>query len=441
MKNKRIISLIAVPVLCAATVSFSGKTINQVEGNTSKEIVTETLEKSISCSFPVKNETVNILKPQVINYINAMREQAKSIQDDYVLHDFYVFSQQSDVNPENNTDKVRVSDFYSKSSNLGRAKKVNLVFDTENFEEGSEYTVTYGKTSDLSDGVQIKTYENFVSVTNLRARTKYYWQVSCGEVKSDIESFVTDDGFRYITANGIANVRDMGGRPVFGGKHIKQGLIFRGGEVVYVTSGQHTKNITEENAAIFTGEMDIKYEIDFRGDEESGNLTEAPLKTYYRNEKSKNIEMDYLRISNMGAYNNFFNNSPKNWEGIKEMFLAFKNANEKHVYFHCWGGADRTGTAGFLLGAILGMSYTDLIIDYELTSFANNYRPHNVNDPEYVYEFPAFIHALRTQKNSSGNLYWSETKTISSIVEEILIDKAGLTAQDIADIRTNLLED
>ena len=143
----------------------------------------------------------------------------------------------------------------------------------------------------------------------------------------------------------------------------------------------------------------------------------------------------------MSAYDYIFNMEASTWAGVKNMFLAFKNANNKHVYFHCWGGADRTGTVGFLLGGLLGMSYTDLIIDFELTSFSCNYRPHNENDAKKIYRFPSLIYALKTTKNESNEPFYSATKPISQLIEEILIYKAGLTSQDIADIRSNLLED
>ena len=76
----------------------------------------------------------------------------------------------------------------------------------------------------------------------------------------------------------------------------------------------------------------------------------------------------------------------------QEIFEALANAEEKHVYFHCWGGADRTGTIAFLLNAICGVSYTDLIIDFEITSQTNNKRCHMHNSssahfPKFLYEF------------------------------------------------------
>jgi hypothetical protein len=52
---------------------------------------------------------------------------------------------------------------------------------------------------------------------------------------------------------------------------------------------------------------------------------------------------------------------------VEYVFDAVKN-NEP-LYFHCYAGADRTGTLALILEAILGVSQTDIDIDYELTTF------------------------------------------------------------------------
>ena len=44
-------------------------------------------------------------------------------------------------------------------------------------------------------------------------------------------------------------------------------------------------------------------------------------------------------------------------------------------------GADRTGTLGFLIGALLGMSEGDLAKDYEITTFCSKYTGENPTSP------------------------------------------------------------
>ena len=51
--------------------------------------------------------------------------------------------------------------------------------------------------------------------------------------------------------------------------------------------------------------------------------------------------------------------------------MEFLSHEENYpIYFHCRGGADRTGSYAFVLGALLGMSLDDLILDYEITSLS-----------------------------------------------------------------------
>lgn len=406
----------------------------------------EVVEKKINLSYPVNGEETSILKPSVMHYINDMHAQAQNIEDDYVLHDFYITGVAPNNHGEvynNETDVLRIADYWNSSLNEEKSKKVALVFDAVGFEEETEFKVIYGMKQDLSDGVEITTNNSFVTISNLLANQTYYWKVTSGNTQSEVQSFKTQEGFRMISAGGVTNVRDMGGRPVKGGKHIKQGLIFRGGELVretYTVDGStHSQTLYDNNIGILQDDIAIKYEVDLRGDAESNNITQSDLKD------ENHDDVDYLRIPNLRAYDYFFTSSATTGEHkelIKQMFLAFKDAQNKHVYFHCWGGADRTGTVGFLLGGLLGMSYTDLIIDYELTSFSCNYRPHNVNDPNKVYRFPALIYQMKNATNLvSGEKYWTATKPISQIIEEMLIDRIGLTSQDIVDIKANLLED
>ena len=107
-----------------------------------------------------------------------------------------------------------------------------------------------------------------------------------------------------------------------------------------------------------------------------------------------------------------------------------------YEYYHCYGGADRTGTIGFLLGALLGMSYTDLVIDFELTSYSSNpsrnYRSHLREGP-YNY-WPELVDYL---KNTLG---WSSTKTIKQGAEEYLKSKCSVSQSTIDAIRAKMLE-
>ncbi len=443
MKKKKFLmvcSLSTILATCLVSLNNANKDTNKNDERNVAEIMEVVDSRTILATYPTNGTSVHILKPAVLDYINAMYKQAETIENDYILHNFYVRAPDWQGHYgtvfENETDKVRIDDYYSETINMEVSKKVSLVFDASGFAEGTVFTVKYGLKEDLSDALTITTKEAYITIDNLLSGTTYYWEVSADNVSSGVNYFTTDEGFRMITADGVNNIRDMGGRRVYGNKRIKQGLIFRGAEIVdetYVdtnSNSTHYKTLNDENMRILRDVLGIKYQIDFRGNEEANNITESVLKD------ENHSDIEYLRIPNMSAYDRLIaSDDAEEWALVKQMFLAFKNAEEKPVYFHCWGGADRTGTAGFLLGGLLGMSFTDLVIDFELTSFSKNYRPHYANDAKKVYRFPSLIYRLTDQD------YYTEDMLISDLIAQILIEKAGLTAQDIADIKAALLED
>jgi protein tyrosine/serine phosphatase len=57
--------------------------------------------------------------------------------------------------------------------------------------------------------------------------------------------------------------------------------------------------------------------------------------------------------------------------GSPEFFFStFANPDNYPIFYHCRGGADRTGSYAFILGALYGMNHEDLILEYELTSLS-----------------------------------------------------------------------
>ena len=469
----RLITLCATALIALGALTPIGESIADGVAHVVKTITRQAdpVEK-VELLFPVNGETVDILKPTVVNYIDAMHTQAEPIEDDQVLHDFYVMA--PDTNNRyygetftNETDLVRIADYASQSQYMQKSKSVMLTFVAEGHVPSKVKVSTNQDMSDAQELTDIAAtdYAYYVGVNQLYSNRTYYWQVFEGDTAiSEVASFKTAEGFRMISTNTVANVRDMGGRTVhlktgvdpvtgknvYNTKHIKQGLIFRGGELVEESytpegSGQHSATLQTGDAEFFVEDLGIGLEIDLRGDEESQNITESPLKSYYEHNYSQVVDVNYMRLANISAYDDFFSitSSKPYYSNIKTMFQDFANAENRHVYFHCWGGADRTGTVGFLLGALLGMSLTDLIIDYELTSFSCNYRPHDSNDAKKVYRFPSMLKRIQTMTvhGDSSTTYWSEDKPISQIIEEILIDRFEVTSEDIAALRANLLED
>ena len=249
---------------------------------------------------------------------------------------------------------------------------------------------------------------------NLFRNTKYYYQLVDGDDASQMKNFVTGDYTRMITMGDISNVRDMGGYMTSYGVPVNQGLIYRGGEMApeaFSDGGnRHSANWTEAAQKVQEEVMNIGLELDLRTKSGSGNMTESPLNwegeweaPNYNpalTDKTENVngKAQYVR-SAINSFDSFITDQNRKSESDnagrnlpKEIFEYFANADKQHVYFHCWGGADRTGVTGFLLLGILGVSYTDAIIDFELTTLTNNKRCHmhnsqNAHMPKFLNLF------------------------------------------------------
>lgn len=384
--------------------------------------------KYISTIFPSYEDNISILKPNVVRYVEAMHKQAEAIENDYKLHDFYVYGDEI-KEYSNETDKVRVADYFDQTKNEGISKKVMVVFDAPGFESGTKFMVHLSTDSYFSTQTIATTTSNYVTFKNLYANQDYYYYVSSNEFKSEAIHFVTDAYGRMIDSGAVINFRDMGGRQVEGNKKIKQGLVFRGAQMVregYTTSSgsYKAKNLDTESLRLFQKELRIKYEEDLRNDgEQSGHV--AQLKDEYYN---CNYHQTVLY-----SYTDFFKMGVEQKRGVATFFHALANADKEHVYFHCVAGADRTGMYGFCLGGLLGMSYTDLIIDYEMTSFSQQPRYHHKNIKDNT-QFPAFISAIKKLS------YFDNNASLSKNIENLLANEFGVSKDDMATIKNIMLE-
>jgi len=184
-------------------------------------------------------------------------------------------------------------------------------------------------------------------VDDLLAGQEYFWRVNgCSPRR-----FTTEDAApRWLHAEGISNVRDMGAWRTADGRRVKQGLIYRGSEM----DTHHT--ITEAGIRTMRDVLGIRTDLDLRG-EAVGRVTESPL--------GKDIE--YLLVP-AKAYAEFMEQDQK--PVCRRLFEILADESRYPIYFHCWGGADRTGTLALMLEAVLGLSDEDMLRDYELTSLS-----------------------------------------------------------------------
>ena len=425
------------------------------------------------------NFTINIpadlssMSPNCKKYVDDMRAQQrrllheKGAQADYYLNDLYgengvditkgiTEGDQGGYRPANiqNDYLDPVAAEWEKGEKSDENKGITITFTPSAALQNKQYTVTYGKKADLSDGKTLETNTTSFNLKNLLVNQKYYFKVSADNKESAVASFTTGDYPRWIDARPMFNVRDMGGYMTSSGQRIKQGMVYRGGEITpavgWKSGSQYTGDVggrytnssgkmqdghittqTNDSKEVFRNVMGMVggLEIDLR----SGASETGPSgQSYTACGFAENGDISYKLLSISSYDTGMKNNTSK----IRQVFEAFAQADQHPVYYHCYGGADRTGVTGFLLGALLGMSYTDLVIDFELTTYSSNpsrnYRSHLRAGP-YNY-WPRMVDYL---KNTLG---WNSTKTIQQSTEEYLKTKCSVSETTINKIREIMLE-
>ena len=400
-------------------------------------------EKNITLNTP---SDTSMLTSNCKAYIDAMREQEKGLSkaDKYKI---------TDLGGENG---VKVEDYLDTGTVEGqnqtvsgkipnrsdRNEGVNLTFNVASGHEASQYRVLVSDNKEFTGAKEYTTSTNSVNVQNLFVNTEYYWKVVAGEEESAVGSFKTGDYTRWITARsltaddgrGIYNVRDMGGYMTDSGRRVKQGLVFRGGEITTMTSSGHYNTITAAAKKAFRQDMGMigGVELDLRGASdisdgykacgfaESGDIG-------YQQYAIKSYEQTFTQTRSM----------------VAPIFELLKNADRKPVYYHCFGGADRTGTVGFLLNGLLGVSYTDLVIDFELTSYSSINNEHirsHIQGHQHSYDrWPALLTQIQT--DTTNGYEYNSNVSLKENIKEFLMTACNVPEETINLVREIMLEE
>ena len=279
-----------------------------------------------------------------------------------------------------------------------------------------------------------------VPMANLEIGARYYWKVvcrgrcgfGCGPhhgckecktiVKTPISEFVTEDvAPRWIAIEGsVGNIRDFGGRMTSSGKRVRQGMAYRGQGLNYnsVTGEVQGRNrLTVEDVKYLTGTLGIKTDLDLRGSGETADLAESPL----------GPKVKLIKRSSQ-AYAGIFDARGK--RVMAENFREFCDERNYPIYFHCIGGADRTGSLAYVMNCVLGVSRHDAETDWESTFYPHI--PDANPDPNHWCRESHF--------NTGISKYGKPEDSWQRRVELYLLD-CGVTEAEIAKFRKIMLED
>ena len=402
-----------------------------------------------------KNENFTLIDPEdtsmvtakVKAYVDAMREQEESLDDPYMLGDGQLggdagvtvenFLDEGEVEGQNRTVNGKIP------NRSDRNEGVKLQFEVADGHEADKYKVLVADNNKFENAKELETSGKEVTVRNLFVNTEYYWKVVAGEEESDVKSFTTGDYPRWILARsltgeedgrGIYNVRDNGGYMTSSGKRVKQGLVYRGGEITTMSGNGHYNTITEVAKKAFREDMGMVggIELDLRG---TGDISDG----YKACGFAENGDIEYQ----MHAIKSYEQTFTQTRSEVAPIFEILKNADKKPVYYHCFGGADRTGTVGFLLNGLLGVSYTDLVIDFELTSYSsinNEHIRNHIQGHQHQYDrWPALINQIKT--DTTGGYAYDADASLEDNIENFLVKACSVPQATIDTIRDIMLED
>ena len=244
------------------------------------------------------------------------------------------------------------------------------------------------------------TGEGEASIYNLKIGTTYYARILSGTDESEVISFMTEDmAPRLIYVDGISNVRDAGGWKTKDGRRVRQGLLYRGSEM-----NSHV-TISPKGIETMLNDLRIKTDLDVRSLREN--------------------RMDVLRVNYQQIPCRPYHQFLINIETCNQLFEFLSNVDNYPIYYHCYGGADRTATLAFMLAAVLGVPEKALIDDYEATGLS-----------------------YWGMRSRNGNLYKQFIEALNRFVGEDICEKAvnyllfaGVTEETIEKIRNIFLED
>ena len=208
------------------------------------------------------------------------------------------------------------------------------------------------------------------------------------------------DALRWINTTHAPNVRDLGGWACDGGT-VKYGLLFRGGEP------------TANDRAVLVDELGIRHDLNLRGSEVTTDASPLGEDVYF----TKADDFNWYSLTNAEA-----------WKINMRCVFDAVTHNEP-VYFHCYAGADRTGTLACVLEGLLGMSQSDIDKDYELTCFYYGTGSDNDARRRNESEWTGLIDAINAK---DGNTF--RDKCVAFVAE------LGFTAEEINAFRVAMID-
>lgn len=221
--------------------------------------------------------------------------------------------------------------------------------------------------ADFSEVQTVDVSKGLATVWNLVPQTIYYYRVVEGDMVVNEGELHTLGQLRMIKLGSTRNVRDMGGWPLENGRRVAYGKIIRGQEIDG-NEAQVAADVAELKRLGVGAELDLRAQRDSLGGVSVFGFT-AEDSTYLYTDDSGMLPNQMTYTKWLTRWKDEFN------------FIVTNLRAGRTIYQHCVSGADRTGYLAMLLEGVIGVEYSDLVKDYELTTFSGRERVKETIDP------------------------------------------------------------
>ena len=289
---------------------------------------------------------------------------------------------------------INSSNFYKNSIVTSYSSSKNQYPLPVEFTTGSGKTLVYSTDPTFETSISTNVSASPCEIYNLIPGVEYYYKVLASDGSVIKVGSITPTGpLRAMKLSGVKNLRDLGGwessflREDGSKKTIKYGKIYRGTELGGNGGGG---SFSSNDKAAFLSTTGVTVDLDLRG-YGSGN----PSNPLGFEQTSSLPHYKNLQVCQFMVEGSSFDVTADLYRQALRFIISHLSNNDEVVYFHCIGGADRTGTLAFMIESLLGVSETDMNIDYELTSFNSTRLRTNEDTSSKGRPFKVFVKKMK----------------------------------------------
>ncbi|RFA33200.1 hypothetical protein CAI16_15630 [Virgibacillus dokdonensis] len=246
---------------------------------------------------------------------------------------------------------------------------------------------------------------------------------------------------RTIDLEGSFNFRDLGGYETRSGKRVKNGILYRSGNLQHIT-----KNDIEK-----INQTGLKTIFDLRGSDEVKNyptpsISGVTIKHMPLIEIDREMVRQPKDLQRFGEHpqepgmilEKLYREVTKNTNVYNTFFSALLTDPESPLLFHCMAGKDRTGVMAALTLYALDVPEELIFTDYLYTNNFLDILRANLQ-PESIQVNQAFMQAMLEARREYLQAFFDEVESQFGSVDQYINEGIGLSKSDLKTLQAALL--